>query len=545
VTTTISGLTAPGAATILPNGRNIYVASFLNSTVSVIDTSSNTIASTIDLGGCGSCLSAQLITCSPDGSTVYVTGNAAFAGVYVIDTVSNSVSQFIIKATDATGAVTLDVFPAGFGVSADGSILYFAEEGLLGAMVPKTGALLWSISFPGTAAGLILSPDGKTAYVPAFLTDQSDDLVIYAIDLATQEIVTTIAIPQEDATRVYGIAINPAGTRLYMTTEGLNSNNLVVVSTVSNGVVATVPLELITPSGVAVTPDGSRIYVSDENENVVIVFDATSNAIVTSVPVGYGPTGIVIQGPPSGPGPPSISPSGVVPLFSTVPTIQPGSWVSIYGSNLASGTVTWNGDFPTTLGGTSVAIDGKQAYLWYVSPGQINLQAPDDTATGSVSVTVTTGSGTASTTVTLGEFGPSLSLVDGKHVAGVILRSDGSGAYGGGTYDIIGPTGTSLGYPTVAAKAGDSLELFGVGFGPTNPTVPAGQAYSGAAPTTNTVQLLINGNVVMPSFAGITSAGLYQFNIPQLPFGLGTGDVPLQATVAGVSSPSGVVISLQ
>jgi uncharacterized protein (TIGR03437 family) len=49
----------------------------------------------------------------------------------------------------------------------------------------------------------------------------------------------------------------------------------------------------------------------------------------------------------------------------------------------------------------------------------------------------------------------------------------------------------------------------------------------------------------VPSFAGITSAGLYQFNIPQLPAGLGTGDVSLQATVAGVRSPSGVVISLQ
>ena len=62
----------------------------------------------------------------------------------------------------------------------------------------------------------------------------------------------------------------------------------------------------------------------------------------------------------------------------------------------------------------------------------------------------------ARSTVTLAQFGPCFSLLDGKHVAGIILRSDGSGADGGGAYDIIGPTGSALGYKTVAAKAGDA-----------------------------------------------------------------------------------------
>jgi uncharacterized protein (TIGR03437 family) len=134
-------------------------------------------------------------------------------------------------------------------------------------------------------------------------------------------------------------------------------------------------------------------------------------------------------------------------------------------------------------------------------------------------------------------------LSDAKHVLGIILRN-GSGAYGGGTYDIIGPTGTSLGLATVAAKAGDSVVLFGVGFGPTNPMVPAGQVYSGAAATTNPVKLLINNVSVTPSFAGLSEAGLYQINVT-IPSGLGTGDVSLEGTVGGVQTPSGVVISLQ
>jgi uncharacterized protein (TIGR03437 family) len=236
---------------------------------------------------------------------------------------------------------------------------------------------------------------------------------------------------------------------------------------------------------------------------------------------------------------PAITPAGIVPG-----TIQPGEWVSIYGTNLASGSATWTGNFPTSLGGTSVTIDGKPAYLSFASPGQINLQAPNDPVTGTVPVVVTTATGSATSTVALAQFGPSFFLLDAKHVAGIILRPDGRGAYGGGAYDIIGPTGTSLGYRAVAAKAGDTIELFGTGFGPTTPAVPAGQAFSGAASTTNPVTLRINNVSVTPTFAGLSGAGLYQLNLT-VPSGLGPGDVSLQASVGGVVTPSGVVISLQ
>jgi uncharacterized protein (TIGR03437 family) len=247
---------------------------------------------------------------------------------------------------------------------------------------------------------------------------------------------------------------------------------------------------------------------------------------------------------------PSITSGGIVPVDGTVNTIQPGEWVSIYGTNLASSTVTWTGNFPTSLGGTSVTINGQAAYLSYVSPTQINLQAPNSangTSTGSVPVVVTTAGGSSASTVTLAQFAPSFLLLDSKHVAGIILRSNRSGAYSGGTYDILGPTGFSLGYPTIAAKAGDTIELFALGLGPTSPAVSAGQAFSGAAPTSSPVTLLVNNVGVPPTFAGLVSAGLYQINLT-VPTGLGTGDVSLVAlvaTVGGAQTPPNVVISLQ
>jgi uncharacterized protein (TIGR03437 family) len=74
--------------------------------------------------------------------------------------------------------------------------------------------------------------------------------------------------------------------------------------------------------------------------------------------------------------------------------------------------------------------------------------------------------------------------------------------------------------------------------------VPAGQPFSGAAGTANPVTLRINNLIVTPTFAGLSGPGLYQINLT-IPPGLGTGDVSLQATVGGVQTPSGVVISLQ
>jgi len=232
---------------------------------------------------------------------------------------------------------------------------------------------------------------------------------------------------------------------------------------------------------------------------------------------------------------PAITPGGIVPVYSPVSVVQAGSWISIYGTELASGTAVWNGDFPQSLGGASVAIDNKQAYLWFVSPTQINLQVPDDATTGLVSVAVTTGSGTATSTVTLSPYGPSFSLLgDGKHVAGEILTAAG--------YDLVGPSNT-FSYATRPVKPGETLVLYGVGFGPTSPAVLAGQVYSGSAPTNNKVSITIGGVAANVSYSGITEEGLYQFNltVPNAP----SGDQPLQATVNGVQTPAGPVVTIQ
>ena len=102
----------------------------------------------------------------------------------------------------------------------------------------------------------------------------------------------------------------------------------------------------------------------------------------------------------AGPKPkPAVSDSGVVNGASLKAGIAAGSWFTIFGSNLSSSTRIWrdnefvNGKLPTALDGTKVTVNGKPAAVYFISPGQINAQAPDDTATGNVNVVVTTEGG--------------------------------------------------------------------------------------------------------------------------------------------------------
>ena len=74
--------------------------------------------------------------------------------------------------------------------------------------------------------------------------------------------------------------------------------------------------------------------------------------------------------------------------------------------------------------------------------------------------------------------------------------------------------------------------------------VPAGQAFSGAAPTSNPVTVTVGARVAVVGFSGITEAGLYQINVT-VPPGTGSGDQAVTAIVNGVVTPLGPVVSVQ
>lgn len=240
---------------------------------------------------------------------------------------------------------------------------------------------------------------------------------------------------------------------------------------------------------------------------------------------------------------PSVDAGAVGSGASFQPGIVPGSWITIKGSNLSPvASDTWdthivNGQLPTTLDGVSVNVGSKQAYISFVSPGQINAQAPD-VGTGPVPITVTTAGGTSvAVTVTVAAQMPAFFLWPSNQVVAT-RNSDASLAVKNGTFP---------GATTVAAKPGDVLILWATGFGPTTPPVAAGiQVPSDTIHNTSPVTVTIGtanaqvfGSALSPGYAG-----LYQVAI-QVPSPMADGDYPIKATVSGVSSPDGVILSVK
>ena len=239
---------------------------------------------------------------------------------------------------------------------------------------------------------------------------------------------------------------------------------------------------------------------------------------------------------PSGPKP-TISSKGVVNAASFDTTVGPNSWITIFGTNFATATRTWRGDeipngkLPISLDGISVTVNNKPAYVAFISPGQVNVLAADDASSGPVQVQVTTANGTSDpSTVQMQSLTPSFFLFDGKYLAAT--HADGSSA---------GKTGLFASAPnaTTPVKPGETIILYGNGFGPTDPAFTPGQVVTKLSNLPAGLQITIGGISAKILFGGLIPgfAGLYQFNV-EVPAAASDGDQAVVAKLSGASTPS-------
>ena len=219
----------------------------------------------------------------------------------------------------------------------------------------------------------------------------------------------------------------------------------------------------------------------------------------------------------------------------------PGAWMTVKGTNLALVPDTWdraivNNQLPTKLDGVSVSIGGQGAYVYFVSPEQINVVVPN-VPPGPVNVVVTTDKGTSAPfPATAQTYQPAFFLWNNTYA--VATRQD---------FSYAAKQGTFAGLATVPAKPGDVIILWGTGFGPSNPAAPAGVPVPVSSfPTANPVTVSV-GNQSATVFGAALAPGfaaLYQVAI-QIPASLADGDYPVVATVAGQSSPATAIITVQ
>ncbi len=230
------------------------------------------------------------------------------------------------------------------------------------------------------------------------------------------------------------------------------------------------------------------------------------------------------------PGIPIVTSGGIVNAASNAPStpVAPGSYISIYGSSLASGLTIATAPFPTTLGGTQVLLGGQAIPLYFTSDGQINALVPYGMATNATSQILVTHANAYSTP-------QALTVADGG--PGVFLNNQGGGIAVG-----VKPDGTQyLVGSSTPTTAGDALVIYCAGLGNVNQPVDAGSVSPGSplAMASNTVTVTIEGIQAQVLYAGLAPgfAGLYQVNVV-VPSGVtANAAAPLVITAAGQSSP--------
>ena len=271
--------TEPGAAAVSPDGRKLYVA----------DRSTNGFVQALRAAGLqllGSSPSlgsrARSIVVSPDGRTLYVA--LPGQGVAALDAGVLSRGNTLVVAIDDQGRDN----PQGLAISPDGSLL-LASSGSAGGGVYVVRAadlsLLRTIPMNAGIAplGVAFHPAGSQAYVAAADTTGGGNNALLTIDPASGTVVRSTPVGNLPT----GIAVSPDGLQVAVSNQG--SNSVTRYDTVAHAVLGTSPVDL-TPAGVAFTPDGANIYVANRASNSVSVLAAASGGTVsTLMGVGTGP----------------------------------------------------------------------------------------------------------------------------------------------------------------------------------------------------------------------------------------------------------------
>jgi len=447
-------------------------------------------------------------------------------------------------AVDPTGILYAEVSPlnlgAGFYVSHD--------HGITWASVASSTPVSFNLTATGSGTLFtVVNQLGTAGFVSKLTADGSAFAYsTYLRGHATLSIPTIVAAEPNvfyQQNWILGIALDPAGN--VVVTGGTRGTDFPVANAAqaANAGLADAFASVISADGSTLNSstyfggsqdDGALAAAVDSSGNVILVGQTWSSDFPGGggpLPYTYGDAFVTKLAT----GAPAIS--SVLNGASFQPGIESGSWAMITGVNLANTTRIWTSadfegaDLPTALSGVSVTIDGNPAFVYYISPTQINVQVPTDSSLASVQVVVdNNGVLSAPASVALRNYAPAFFLDPGTNYAIASRLPD---------YALVGN-------PSAPAIPGETLVLWGTGFGPTTPAAPAGVAVSGAPATASAPTVTVGGMAarVVSSVLPTGTAGLYQITI-QLPASVPTGTVALQASIGGVQTPPGVTLFIQ
>lgn len=248
-----------------------------------------------------------------------------------------------------------------------------------------------------------------------------------------------------------------------------------------------------------------------------------------------------------------------------VPSISPGAIITAFGENFApagtsaaSPALDDEGRIATVLAGVCLEINGERSRMLAVFNHQINAQASEKlTAGGLAEVVVVRNCGSDDE-----QRSPTAVVQVAAHSPGFFnfVNNDSgvnpAAALHGGGPGLVGEPGLLPGAAFTPAEPGGIVSFFGTGFGAVDPPLAAGEIPLQALPESNGQARLVNetvfsiDGVALPAadvlYAGAAPccAGLQQF-VVRIPENAGEGNLPVRATVGGISTPAGPYITVK
>jgi len=200
--------------------------------------------------------------------------------------------------------------PSGVAVTPDGGKVYVTNTGTgespgtVSVISTATDTVIATIGVGFGPTGIAVTPDGSKVYVANFGVgfQVGINATVSVISTATDTVIATITIDRGTAGTAgsEGVAVTPDGSKVYVASDD-EAGSISVINTATNMVAAKFSDGGVAPFGVAVTGDGGQVYVANLLSHTVSVIKAASDTVTATIPVGNFPIafGMFIQPRPT------------------------------------------------------------------------------------------------------------------------------------------------------------------------------------------------------------------------------------------------------